>query len=112
MTRLSLAKRVFLFTSVPLSLLLLGIFLAVNAVVNSQLRREVRDQLEESDRLLEQANSQELRRMADLASKLADTTGLKAALGLINEVGSDRDLQRQAQQTIEQQLQELESSTN
>ena len=112
MPRLSLTARTFFFSAVPVCAVLLLLFAAVNAAVDRQIRRELREQLELSDLLLNRADARYTGRIAALVSKLTDSAGLKAAVGLMNEVHGDPDLLKQVRTTIDMQLRDLRSSSN
>lgn len=111
MRRLSLTTRAFLFSFVPVCLVLLCFAIAVNTAVHNQIRRELRDQLRESDLVLNRAQSEYSHRVTVLISKLAESAGLKAAVGLLSEVHNDPALLKQAHDTISVQLRDLQTSS-
>lgn len=111
MRRLSLTTRAFLFSFVPVCLVLLCFAIAVNTAVHNQIRRELRDQLRESDLVLNRAEAEYSHRVTVLISKLAEGAGLKAAVGLLSEVRNDPALLKQARDTISVQLRDLQVSS-
>jgi signal transduction histidine kinase len=111
MRSLSLTTRAFLFSFAPVCLVLLCFAIAVNTAVHNQIRRELRDQLRESDLVLNRAQSEYSHRVTMLISKLAESAGLKAAVGLLSEVHNDPSLLKQAHDTISVQLRDLQTSS-
>ncbi len=110
MHRLPLATRAFLFSFVPICVLLLGISLAINTAVHQRVRQDLRDLLQSSDQMLNRADAEYARRESALIVKLADSAGLKASVGLLSEAGTDPSARAQAGSTIAAQLRDLESS--
>ncbi len=111
MPRLSLTTRAFLFSFVPVSIVLLCLMVAVNTAVHSQIRRELRDQLRESDLVFNRMQSTYSRRVEALVSKLAESAGLKAAVGLLSEVRNDAELLKEARDTIGVELRDFQTSS-
>src|SRR6476469_3936896 len=111
MPRLSLTLRTFLFSFLPVCVVLASSFYAVNAAVHDRIRRELREQLQASDLLLDRVNMDWSNRTSALVSKLTDSAGLKAAVGLLAEGRHDPALADQVRNTIEAQLSELQTSS-
>jgi signal transduction histidine kinase len=111
MPRLSLTLRTFLFSFVPVCIVLACCFAAVNAAIKNRIRLELREQLQASDRMLDQINTEWSNRTSALVSKLSDSAGLKAAVGLLAEGHRDPQLAAQVRNTIEAQLRELQASS-
>ncbi|HUA57863.1 MAG TPA: ATP-binding protein [Verrucomicrobiae bacterium] len=104
--QISLTTRAFLFSFLPLCAVLAVIFVALNALVQTGVKRGLRESLEKSEELVIHANQESAHRIQKFAPVLAQNPGLKAALGLFNEPQAD---QQQVRRTIEQQLEELHS---
>jgi signal transduction histidine kinase len=111
MPRLSLTTRAFLFSFVPVCLALLASFVALSGAVQQRVRRELREALQESDRLLNRASIEYSRRTSSLLSQLAESAGVKAAVGLIAEARGNPAVMEQVRRTIEVQLHDLQAST-
>lgn len=111
MGRLSLTLRAFLFALVPVSVVLICCFTAVDAAIHTQIRRQLREQSRASDDLLERANTEWSSRISSLVAKLSESAGLRAAVGLLAEGRQDREIRAQVEATIELQLRELQNSS-
>ena len=109
--RLSLTTRAFLFSFVPVCLVLAASFLALSASIHERVREELRDSLQVSDSLLNRAAADYERRVSGLLSKLTDSAGLKAAVGLLAESRGDDAATAEVRRTIESQLRELQASS-
>jgi signal transduction histidine kinase len=110
--RLSLTARAFLFSFLPVCLVLAASFLILRAAVDQKIRRDLREQLESSDALLNRASTEYSRRTAQLVAALTESAGLKAAIGLLAEAGRDPTVRTQVRTTIETQLRELHTLTD
>ncbi len=93
-------------------IVLVSCFVAVNEAVHERIRRELREQLQASDLLLDRVNADWSNRTSALVAKLTDSSGLKAAVGLLAEGRHDPELSAQVRRTIEAQLHELETSSS
>ena len=111
MYRLTLATRTFLLSFVPICILLIASFLAIDSAVHQKVRQDLRAGLLESDELLNRANAEFARQNSALLGKLTDSAGLKAAVGLLAEANGDPSLERQVRATIEAQLWELQNAS-
>jgi signal transduction histidine kinase len=111
MLRLNLLARTFLLSFVPVCLLLLSTFLAIHRVTHERIRKELRESIYESGRLLDRAHADLSRDRKVLLAKLTDSAGLKASVGLLAETGKDQTSTEQARATIQAQLAELQGST-
>jgi signal transduction histidine kinase len=109
--RLSLTTRAFLFSFLPVCLVLGASFLALSAAIHQKVKQELRQSLQSSDVLLNRASAEYLRITTALLSKLTDSAGLKAAVGLLAEAHGDASAVRQVRRTIEAQLRDLQSSS-
>jgi signal transduction histidine kinase len=109
--RLSLTARAFLFSFLPVCLVLAASFLILRAAVDQKIRRDLREQLESSDASLNRASTEYSRRTAQLVAALTESAGLKAAVGLLAEAGRDPIVRTQVRMTIETQLRELHTLT-
>ena len=111
MSRLSLTARAFLFSFVPICLVLLVSFLGLSAANHERIRQELRESLQDSDILLNRASLDYSQRTTKLLAQLTDSAGLKAAVGLLAEGHGDPSDIAQIRRTIEAQLLELQSSS-
>jgi signal transduction histidine kinase len=100
-----------LFSFLPVCVVLASCFAAVNAAIKNRIRLELREQLQASDRMLDRVNTDWSNRTSALLSKLSDSSGLKAAVGLLAEGHHDPTLAAQVRNTIEAQLRDLQTSS-
>ena len=103
----SLTTRAFLLAFIPLCVALLGSFAAFNALVEQRVKQSLRDSLQKSEQVLAQANEDYSRRISQFVGVLADSPGLKAAIGLTREPVRSEEAQAEIRNTIEAQLQEI-----
>ena len=96
MRGLNLPTRTFLLSFVPVCLLLLGTFIAIHRVTHERIRKELREAIYESGRLLDGAYADLSHDRKVLLAKLTDSAGLKASLGLLAETGKDQTSTEQA----------------
>ena len=111
MVRFSLTSRAFLFSFVPVCLVLSASFFALSSSVQERVKLQLREALQESDVLLGRTTREHSRQTSALLSQLADSSGVKAAVGLIVEVGGNPMAMQQVRRTIEVQLRDLQAST-
>jgi signal transduction histidine kinase len=111
MPRLSLTARAFLFSFLPVCLVLFASFIALSAAIHERVKQELRESLQDSDTLMNRASKEYSRRTTRLLAKLTDSAGLKAAVGLLAEEHKDPLAMEQVRRTIEAQLRELQSSS-
>jgi len=105
----SLATRAFLFSFLPVCAVLAGSFLALNALVQQRVKISLRDSLEKSEELLARADEDYSRRTNQFVSVLAESAGLKAAIGLLHEAPANAENTAEIRHTIEAQLREMHS---
>jgi signal transduction histidine kinase len=105
--RMSLTTRAFLFSFLPVCLVLAVSFLALNTLVQQHVKSGLRDSLQKSQELLARANQDYSRRISQFVSVLADSAGLKAAIGLMHEAPVTPDSGAEVRRTIEAQLREM-----
>jgi signal transduction histidine kinase len=106
MRKTSLTTRAFLFSFVPVCVVLAATFVALNALVEQRVKQGLRDSLQKSEEMVARASAESSRRISQFAAVLAESAGLKAAIGLLREApgpGNAPEVRR----TIEAQLQEL-----
>ena len=103
----SLTTRAFLFAFIPLCVAVLGSFVAFNTLVAQRVKQGLRDSLEKSEQLLAQANEDYSRRLSQFVAVLANSPGLKAAIGLLREPGTSPESDAEVRRTIEAQLSEI-----
>ncbi len=111
MSRLPLTTRAFLFSFVPICIVLVASFLAINAAVHRRIKQDLRETLQSSNQLLNRANAEYARRNSALLAKLTDSAGLKASVGLLAERDTDPSVTSQVRTTIEAQLWELQNTS-
>ena len=105
--RMSLTTRAFLFSFLPVCVVLAVSFVALNTLVQQHIKNGLRDSLQKSQELLARANDDYSRRIGQFVSVLADSAGLKAAIGLTHEAPSTPETQAEIRRTIEAQLREM-----
>jgi hypothetical protein len=103
----SLTTRAFLFSFVPMCLVLAVSFVALSAAVERQVRKELRESLQNSADLVARANAEWAARIRQFVAVLSDSAGLKAAIGLLREAPANPGTAVQVRSTIEQQLREI-----
>ncbi len=103
----SLTTRAFLFSFLPVCGVLLASFLALNTLVERRVRDGLRDSLQKSEDMVIRANEESSRRISQFVKVVADSPGLKAAIGLIHEVPATPENAAEIRRTIEAQLAEI-----
>ena len=76
--RTSLTTRTFLFSFLPVCVVLAGSFFALNELVQQQVKDGLRDSLQKSEALLDRANADYARRTAQFVSVLANSAAASA----------------------------------
>ena len=107
LARTSLTTRAFLFSFLPVCVVLAASFMALNTLVQRHVKDSLRDSLQKSEELLDRANADYSRRIGQFVSVLADSAGLKAAIGLTRETPSTPETAAEIRRTIEAQLREM-----
>jgi signal transduction histidine kinase len=107
MRKFSLATRTFLISFAPLCLVMIFIFVGLNAVLREKTRQEIKHHVHTSEVLLERANEDYAQRTVQVASLLTENAGLKASIGLLRETTEEGGRRNQVRQTIEEQLKDL-----
>jgi len=107
MRKFSLATRTFLISFVPLCLVMIFMFVGLNAVLKEKTRQEIKHNVHTSEVLLERANEDYAQRTVQVASLLTENAGLKASIGLLRETNEETGRRNQVRQTIEDQLKDL-----
>ncbi|HWB87211.1 MAG TPA: ATP-binding protein [Bryobacteraceae bacterium] len=102
--KLSLTLRAFLFSFVPVCVVLVASFVAVNVFVRQRVKSSLRDSLQKSEGMLDHASAVYSSRVSELLRVLAENPGLKAAVGLLGEESGSPD---EVRRTIEEQLREM-----
>jgi signal transduction histidine kinase len=106
MRKTSLTTRAFLFSFLPVCGVLATTFVALNALVTQRVKKGLRDSLEKSEVLVARANAESSHRIGQFAAVLAESAGLKAAIGLVREAPGPGNAD-EVRRTIEAQLREL-----
>ncbi len=107
LARTSLTTRAFLYSFLPVCIVLAASFVALNTLVARHVKDGLRDSLQKSEQLLDRANADYSRRIGQFMAVLADSAGLKAAIGLTREAPSTPAAGDQIRSTIEAQLREM-----
>ncbi len=105
--RMSLTTRAFLFSFLPVCVVLAASFVALNTLVQQHVKSGLRDSLQKSQELLARANQDYSRRISQFVSVVADSPGLKAAIGLTHEAPATPETRAEIRRTIEAQLREM-----
>jgi signal transduction histidine kinase len=103
----SLTTRAFLFSFLPVCVVLTTSFVALDTLVQQHVKDGLRDSLQKSEELLDRANADYSGRIGQFVAVLADSTGLKAAIGLTHEAPSTPEMAAEVRRTIEAQLLEM-----
>ena len=104
---MSLTTRAFLFSFLPVCVVLAASFVALNTLVQQHVKSGLRDSLQKSQELLARANQDYSRRISQFVSVVADSPGLKAAIGLTHEAPATPETRAEIRRTIEAQLREM-----
>jgi len=107
LARTSLTTRAFLFSFLPVCVVLAASFVALNTLVQRHVKDGLRDSLQKSEELLDRANADYSRRIGQFVAVLADSAGLKAAIGLTHEAPATPETAAEIRRTIEAQLREM-----
>jgi signal transduction histidine kinase len=107
LARASLTTRAFLFSFLPVCVVLAASFVALDTLVQQHVKDGLRDSLQKSEELLDRANADYSRRIGQFVAVLADSAGLKAAIGLTHEAPSTPEMAAEIRRTIEAQLREM-----
>jgi signal transduction histidine kinase len=105
--RMSLTTRAFLFSFLPVCVVLAASFVALNTLVQQHVKNGLRDSLQKSQELLARANEDYARRISQFVSVLASSPGLEAAMGLLHEAPATPETAAEVRRTIEAQLREI-----
>jgi len=105
--RTSLTTRAFLFSFLPVCAVLSVSFAALNTLVQQHVKESLRDSFHKSEELLDRANADYAQRIGQFVPVLADSAGLKAAIGLTHEAPTTPETAAEIRRTIEAQLREI-----
>jgi signal transduction histidine kinase len=100
----SLATRAFVFSFVPVCLVLAVSFFALSAALERHIRVSLRDSFESFKAQLQNSQQESAARMAQFAAGMADSAGLKSTIQLANENAASVEGEAAARRTIEEQL--------
>jgi signal transduction histidine kinase len=103
----SLTARAFLFSFVPVCIVLAGSFWALNALIQERVKQTLHASFQKSEELIVRANEESARRESEFMAVLAENAGLKAAVGLLREAPSSDENEAEIRGTIEAQLREM-----
>ena len=103
----SLATRAFVFSFVPVCLVLAVSFFALSTAMERHVRAGLRDSIEKSELLLQKTHKESAARLAQFAAGMADSAGLKSTIQLAHENGATPEGEAEARRTIEAQLTEI-----
>ena len=106
----SLATRAFLFSFVPVCVTLALTFVALTAIVEQRVKHGLRESLQRYEQLVVRANVESSRRVQQFVSVVADSPGLKAAVGLVHENAGSPAHAAQVRRTIEAQLEQIHAT--
>jgi signal transduction histidine kinase len=103
----SLAARAFVFSFVPVCVVLALSFFALSAAMERQIRAGLRESIEKSQALLQRAHKESTVRISQFAAGMADSAGLKSTIQLAHENAASPQREAAARRTIEAQLVEI-----
>src|SRR5579871_3835042 len=101
----TIAARAFLYSFVPVCVVLIASFVALNSLIETRVKETARTVVEKTEELIVTSNEEASRRVAQFMTMMAQSAGLKATLGLLQEVPSSQAAQ--VRSTIEAQLLEM-----
>src|SRR6266513_1946451 len=104
---LSLTARTFLFSFLSMCLLLVMVFLTINAVIKEKIKEGLKETLHRAEKVRDKTEAEYDRRNNQLIAILSENAGLKAGIGLLQEGPADQDTRLQIRKTIEAQLHDL-----
>jgi hypothetical protein len=105
--RLSLPTRIFLLAFVSVCLVLGAGFWNLNRAMREKIKDRLKESLQSSEKILDTTASRYRKRSIQMLAVLSENPGLKAALGLLQEVPGDPDASSQVRKTIEATLFQL-----
>ena len=105
--RTSLATRSFLFSFVPVCLVLAISFAALTAIAKQRVKVSLRESLQKSEEVVARARAEASNRASQFVVVLTENAGLKAAIGLLHEPLATPENTAEIRRTIEAQLREI-----
>ncbi len=102
----SITARAFLFSFVPVCMVLAISFIALQSLIQRRVAESSRIALQKSEELVVAANEEASRRVGQFMAVMAQNAGLKAAIGLLQEVPGAAHT-AEVRHTIEAQLREM-----
>jgi signal transduction histidine kinase len=103
----SLATRAFVFSFVPVCIVLAISFFALSAAMERRIRAGLRESIEKSEVLLQSSHKESTARIAQFAAGLADSAQLKSAIQLAHENTGTAEAAATVRRTIDAQLAEI-----
>ena len=100
----SLATRAFVFSFVPVLVVLALSFVALSTAIDRHIRAGLRESIEKSHALLQNAHRESTLQIARFAAGMADSAGLKSTIQLAHEYSANPEHAAEARRTIEAQL--------
>ena len=104
---LSLSARAFVLSFAPVCVVLVASFIALKSVARQQAVAGMRDSLRKSEQMLDRANADASRRIAQLLRVLTESAEFKAAIGLLREAPASAETSAEVRRTIEAQLRDM-----
>lgn len=101
----SLTTRAFLFSFIPMCVVLAASFYALGTLAQRHVKEWLRRSLQESQEAAFRADEVSSRRISQFVSVLAESAGLKAAIGLLRDASADS--RADARRTVEAQLRDM-----
>jgi signal transduction histidine kinase len=103
----SLAMRAFLFSFVPVCVVLATSFFALTAAIEQHIRSGLRDSIERSESLRQKACQESAQRIAQFATGLAKSADLKTTITLHHENSGNPEGEVAARRRLEAQLRDI-----
>jgi signal transduction histidine kinase len=103
----SLATRAFVFSFVPVCVVLAVSFFALTAAIERHVKSGLRESIKTSDALLQRANRESAQRIEQFAKGLADSAKLKSTITLAHENSGNAESEAEWRHTIEGQLNDI-----
>ncbi len=102
-----LGTRIFVLSFPPMCVALIVAFFTIHTLIRARIKEGLKDSLHRAESVLDKLDVEHTRRNREFVSILSENAGLKAAVGLFREVGSDSQVFLQARRTLLAQIQEL-----
>ena len=105
----SLASRAFVFSFVPVCLVLAASFFALTAAIETHVHSGLKESIEKSEALIQRVDGESRRRIVKFATGITESAGLKSTIQLAHENSATPEGEAISRRTIEEQLSNIHS---